>query len=71
MQQVKKYIRQIVNEELNKGDVRSMIDGDLDDFIKERRFKKAVRDIVSDVFEDFFQQMWQKKNFWKGGLKNG
>lgn len=71
MKQLKEHIKRIVNEELNKTDVRSIIDSELEDFLKERRFKKMVREITADVIDDFFQQMWHKKGFWKTTLKNG
>lgn len=71
MNNIKQHIRRIVNEELTKSDVQSMIDSELEDFLKERQFKKMVREITADVIDDFFQQMWHKKGFWKNTLKNG
>lgn len=71
MKALKEHIKRIVNEELNKTDVQHIIDSELDDFLKERRFKQMVREITTDVMEDFFQQMWHKKGFWKNTLKNG
>lgn len=71
MEGLKRHIKNIIKEELTKSDVRSMIDSELEDFLKERNFKKMVREIAVDVIDDFFQQMWHKKGFWKSGLKNG
>lgn len=71
MKALKAQIKRIVNEELNKTDVQHIIDSELDDFLKERRFKQMVREITADVIDDFFQQMWHKKGFWKNTLKNG
>lgn len=62
--------RQRILEEINKTEVKSIVRDKLDDFLKEREFKKMVRSIAADVIEDFFQQMWLKKGFWKSGLKN-
>lgn len=64
-------LKRIIKEELNRTDVRSMIDSKLEDLVKERMFKQKVREIAVDVLEDFFQQMWHKKGFWKSTLKNG
>lgn len=64
-------IRKMVVEELSKGEVRSMIDSKLEDFVKERNFKKAVRGITADVIEEFFREMWRKNGFWKNQIKNG
>lgn len=60
-----------INEDVNKTEVKNIVRDKLDDFLKEREFKKMVRSIAADVIEDFFQQMWLKKGFWKSGLKNG
>ena len=64
-------IKQIIKEELNKTEVRSMINSRLEDHLKERDFKKAVRGIVVDVIEEYFREMWRKSGFWKNSLKNG
>lgn len=71
MDSLKRYIKNTINEELNKTEVQHIIDSELDDFLKERRFKQMVREITADVIDDFFQQMWHKKGFWKNTLKNG
>ena len=64
-------LKQIINEELNTIEVRSMINSKLEDYLKERTFKKAVREIVVDVIEEYFREMWRKSGFWKNPLKNG
>ena len=64
-------LKQIINEELNTTEVRSMINSKLEDYLKERTFKKAVREIVVDVIEEYFREMWRKSGFWKNPLKNG
>lgn len=60
----------IINEELTKQEVRSVIAGELDALLKEKEFKKAVRRIASDVLDDFFREMWRKKGFWKNAVQN-
>lgn len=64
-------LKQIIKEELNKTEVRSMISSKLTDHLNEREFKKAVRAIVVDVLEEYFREMWRKSGFWKNPLKNG
>lgn len=64
-------LKQIINEELNTTEVRSMINSKLEDYLRERAFKKAVREIVVDVIEEYFREMWRKSGFWKNPLKNG
>lgn len=64
-------LRQIILEELSRQDVKSMIDSKIDEFVKEKEFKKKVRNIAVDVLEDLFREMWRKNGFWKNSLKNG
>lgn len=64
-------IRHMVLEELSKQEVRNIINSKLNDYIKEREFKKAVRQVAADVLEDFFKEAWRKNGFWKNQLKNG
>lgn len=64
-------LRQIILEELSRQDVKSMIDSKIDEFVKEKEFKKKVRSIAVDVLEDLFREMWRKNGFWKNSLKNG
>jgi len=63
-------IRKMVLEELSKSEVRSLINSKLESFVKEREFKKAVREITADVIEEFFREMWRKNGFWKNQIKN-
>lgn len=62
-------IRRIVSEELTRSDVRNIFDSRMEDYIKEKEFKKAVRAMAVDVLEDFFNEMWRKKGMWKSSLK--
>lgn len=64
-------IREMVLEELSKQEVKSIINSRLSDYIKEREFKKVVREVAADVLEDFFKEAWRKNGFWKNQLKNG
>lgn len=61
----------LISEELTKADIRSMIDSELDDFLKEQGLRKKIREICVDVLDDFFKEMWRKNGFWKNAVKNG
>ena len=63
-------INKIINEELTKVEVRNIVSSKLDDFLKDRDFKKKVKEIAVDILDDFFRDMWHKKSFWKTSLKN-
>lgn len=70
MQLNEENLKRIIYEELTKQEVKSLINNHLDGFIKEREFKKIIREITIDVLDDFFRELWQKKSFWKSPLKN-
>lgn len=59
-----------INEELTKADVRSIVNSELTDLLKEKDFEKRVRELTTDAMEKFFRMMYNKRGFWKGELKN-
>lgn len=63
-------IKRMVYEELTKPEVRSMINDRFSSLMKEREFKKEIRNIAVEVLDDFFHEMWRKNGFWKNPLKN-
>jgi uncharacterized membrane protein YheB (UPF0754 family) len=65
-----KEIKDMLQEELSKQEVRNMIDDKLSDYLKDREFKKQIRNIAVDVIDDFFHEMWRKNGFWKNPIKN-
>ena len=60
-----------LNEELTRSEIRSITRSEIDSFLKEKNFEKRVREITSDVMEKFFKMMYNRRNFWKGEVKNG
>lgn len=62
--------RQYLNEEMTKAEVRSIVNSAISDAFKEKEFEKRVRELTSDAMEKFFRMMYNKRNFWKGELKN-
>lgn len=63
-------LKRIINEELSKSDVQSMINSKLDSFLRERELKKTIREVAVDVLDDFFKELWHKRGFWCNPLKN-
>lgn len=63
-------ILRIVNEELSKPEVKTMVDSALSSFVKDREFKREVRNLAVEVLDDFFREMWRKNGFWKNPIKN-
>ena len=65
----RKQVEALLNEELSKGDVRSMISSALDSHLNDRDFKRAVKNIVADTVEEFLDSIWKRKSYWKGTIK--
>ena len=64
-----KTIREMLMEELSRSEVRSMINSELEDFTKDEKLKKTIKNITADVLEDFLDSLWKRKSFWKGTIK--
>jgi len=63
-------IRRMVNEELTKSDVRSLINSRIEDYMDGRDFEKKVSKITADVIDELLTNFWQRKGFWKSMLKH-
>ena len=61
-------IREIINEEISKTEVESIVSNRLSSAYSSRDFKKAVKDITADVIEDLFRTLWNRSSTWKGGV---
>lgn len=64
----KERIREVLQEELNKVEVESMIANKMSSSYNSREFKKVVKDIVADVIEDLYRTLWNRSSTWKGGI---
>lgn len=63
-------IREMVNEELTRNDVRSIINSRIEEYIEGRDFKKKVSTIAADVIDELLTNFWQRKGFWKSMLRH-
>lgn len=57
-------------EDMTRSEVQNIINSRMEDYIKEKEFEKRVREITSDAFEKFFKMMYNRRNFWKGEVRN-
>lgn len=62
-------IKKIVNEEMTRSEVRSVVSSELSSYIKSREFEEAVKKLTSDVFERFFKLLYDRRGMWKGEIK--
>lgn len=61
-------IREIINEEISKTEVESIVSNRISSAYDSRDFKKAVKDITAEVIEDLFRTLWNRSSTWKGGI---
>ena len=61
-------IREIINEEISKTEVESIVSNRLSSAYDSKDFKKAVKEISAEVIEDLFRTLWNRSSAWKGGV---
>ena len=65
---INEITRMVINEELNKNDVESIVSRKLSSSYDSRDFKKAVKEIAAEVIEDLYRTLWNRSSTWKGGI---
>jgi len=60
----------IINEELTKSEVSSMIANKLDANMSSPAFKKKVKELAADVVSEIYKILWQRNSFWKSASTN-
>ena len=60
---------QIINEEMSKSEISSLIVSKLDSHISSKDFEKKVKEITSSVISELFKLLWQRNAFWKDTIK--
>ena len=63
-----KRIREIINEEITKTEVESIVSNRFSYAYDSRDFKKAVKEITADVIEELFRTLWNRSSTWRGGV---
>lgn len=62
-------IIKIIEEELSKSEVTSLINSKLDSNLTSKEFEKKIKSIVADVLSEFFKLLWQRESLWKNSVK--
>lgn len=62
-------IRILVEKELTKTDVNSLINSKVESILQSNEFKRKVKSITADVLEDLYRTMYQRKSFWQSSIK--
>lgn len=55
---------------MTNGEVRSIVNSKLDNFLKDREFEKRVNELSAKVLEKFIAQLFNKRLMWTSNLKN-
>lgn len=66
---IKNIVHGVIQEELTKNDVNSMISSKIDSLTSSRDFERIIRKITSDCFEEFFKTLYQRSNMWTSSIK--
>lgn len=62
-------IRKIINEEMTKTEITSLIKSKIDSNLSSKDFEKKVKEITSSVINELFRILWQRNSFWKDTIK--
>ncbi len=63
-------IRQIINEELTKAEVNSMISSKISSQMNSSDFKKAVKKMAAEVLKNWTKILWQRQSFWANSIQD-
>lgn len=66
---ISKIVHSVINEELTKNDVNSMISSKIDSFAGSKDFERVIRKITADCFEELFKTLYQRSNTWTNSIK--
>lgn len=63
------YLYKIINEELSKNEVSSLIASKIDSNLSSKDFEKRVKEIATEVVSELFKILWQRDSLWKNSIK--
>lgn len=64
-------LREIITEEMTKGEISALIASKLGDNLNSREFKRKVKELAADVVNEIFKLLWQRNSFWKSASIGG
>lgn len=65
-----KDVYRLINEEITKSEVTSLIQQKIDSNMSSKDFEKKVKEISASVLNELFKILWQRNSFWKNNVKN-
>lgn len=65
-----KDIYRLINEEMSRSEITSLINSKIDSNMSSKDFEKKVKEISASVINELFKLLWQRNSFWKNSVKN-
>ena len=65
-----KDVYKLVNEEMSRSEVTSLINSKINSNMSSKDFEKKVKEISASVLDELFKILWQRNSFWKNSVKN-
>ena len=65
-----KDINRLINEEMSRSEISSLIQNKIDSNMSSKDFEKKIKEISASVLDELFKILWQRNSFWKNSVKN-
>jgi len=65
-----KDVYKLVNEEMSRSEVTSLINSKINSNMSSKDFEKKVKEISASVLNELFKLLWQRNSFWKNSVKS-
>lgn len=65
-----KDVYKLVNEEMSRSEVTSLINSKINSNMSSKDFEKKVKEISASVLNELFKLLWQRNSFWKNSIKS-
>ena len=62
-------ILQLINEELSKNEVSSLINSKISSNLSSKDFERKVREIAVDIIKELYKSLWQNNSNWTNAIK--
>lgn len=65
-----KDIYKLINEEMSRSEITSLINSKINSNMSSKDFEKKVKEISASVLNELFKLLWQRNSFWKNSVKS-
>lgn len=65
-----KDIYKLINEEMSRNEITSLINSKINSNMSSKDFEKKVKEISASVLNELFKLLWQRNSFWKNSVKS-